>query len=43
MEEMYADSGYDGYFFNELLLVYEAGHFPCGWQGDWPAGRLLVY
>ena len=43
MEEMYAGSGYAGNFFNELLMVYEAGHFPCGWVGEWPEGKLCVY
>lgn len=31
-------------FYNlELLMVYEAGHFPCGWVGKWPKGHLEVY
>ena len=30
-------------FFLDLLNVYEAGHFPCGWQGEWPSGKLIVY
>lgn len=25
-----------------LFGLYRAGHFPCGWEGEWPAGRLLV-
>ena len=29
-------------FFGKLLKVYEAGHFPCGWEGEWPNGRLIV-
>jgi hypothetical protein len=28
-------------FFAHLLSVYEAGHLPCGWEGEWPAGKLL--
>jgi hypothetical protein len=43
MEEMYAGSGHEGNFFNELLMVYEAGHFPCGWEGAWPKGKLYVF
>lgn len=32
------------WFFSDLLKVYEAGHFPCGWGGgEWPDGYLLVY
>ena len=30
-------------FFLQLLRVYRAGHFPCGWSGRWPGGRLLVW
>jgi hypothetical protein len=26
-------------FFENLLEVYEAGHLPCGWRGDSPAGE----
>jgi len=29
-------------FFLKLLEVYESGHFPCGWEGKFPKGRLLV-
>ena len=33
-------------FFERVLEVYEAGHLPCGWEGDlddWPDGKLLVH
>jgi hypothetical protein len=33
-------------FFERLLDIYEAGHLPCGWEGDldhWPEGSLLVH
>ncbi|HEX3047587.1 MAG TPA: hypothetical protein VHY08_22740 [Bacillota bacterium] len=30
-------------FYTELLKVYEAGHFPCGWKRKWPGGTLLIY
>ena len=30
-------------FFLHLLDVYRAGHIPCGWAGEWPAGCLLVW
>jgi hypothetical protein len=26
-------------FFENLLEVYEAGHLPCGWRGNSPAGE----
>jgi hypothetical protein len=42
MEAAYLHTGHHCLFFHELLTVYEAGHFPCGWRGDWPGGVLLV-
>lgn len=33
-------------FFEHLLIVYEVGRLPCGWDGDldaWPCGRLIAY
>src|ERR1017187_2843515 len=31
-------------FFTELLKVYRAGHFPCGWaSGEYPHGNLLIW
>lgn len=31
-------------FFNKLITIYIAGHFPCGWvEGEWPTGKLAVY
>jgi hypothetical protein len=29
-------------YFSHLLQVYRHGHFPCGWIGRWPQGKLLV-
>ena len=43
MENAYMSSNHGSYFFLELLTVFEAGHFPCGWHGDWPQGNLVVY
>jgi hypothetical protein len=43
MENSYMSSNHRCFFFLELLMVYEAGHFPCGWQGEWPEGALVVY
>lgn len=43
MENSYLTSGHSVFFFLELLQVYEAGHFPCGWIGDWPRGELVIY
>ena len=30
-------------FFLKMLTVYEQGHFPCGWSGKWPSGKLMVH
>lgn len=30
-------------FFIKLLEWYSKGHFPCGWRGVYPSGKLLVY
>ena len=31
------------FFFNDLMLVYEAGHLPVGWLGSKESGALLVF
>jgi hypothetical protein len=33
-------------FFERLLLCYESGRLPCGWDGDmrkWPEGNIIVF
>jgi len=30
-------------FFGKLLKIYENGNFPCGWEGNYPKGKLIVY
>jgi len=30
-------------FYLHLFEIYRAGHFPCGWNGDWPKGKLIVF
>jgi hypothetical protein len=43
MECEYADI-VEPEFFNTIIIPrYLKGHFPCGWEGDFPAGRLIVY
>jgi hypothetical protein len=32
----------DGFYLT-LMHWYRMGHWPCGWQGAYPAGRLIVY
>jgi hypothetical protein len=43
MANAYLPSGHKCFYFLELFEVYEAGHFPCGWKGEWPAGKLVVF
>lgn len=43
MEHEYRDCAGLPVFFSHLLEVYRSGHFPCGWVGSWPAGKLLYY
>jgi len=42
MEAEYADV-YPPGFFTSNAYWYTKGHFPCGWQGDFPAGVLIIY
>lgn len=30
-------------FFANILEIYKSGHFPCGWQGRWPEGNLVIF
>lgn len=30
-------------FFERLLSFYQSGHFPCGWVGTWPEGKVRVF
>jgi hypothetical protein len=42
MEAEYADVCPPGFFTN-IGGWYLRGHFPCGWWGMFPQGRLVVY
>ena len=42
-EDAYKECNPPVRFFTDLLDIYEAGHFPCGWvEGKWPEGKLVV-
>ena len=42
-EDAYRECNPPVRFFTDLLDIYEAGHFPCGWvEGKWPEGKLVV-
>ncbi len=30
-------------YFREQLQWFHAGHFPCGWEGEWPVGKMRVF
>ena len=42
MEAEYADVFPPGYFASQAYW-YVKGHFPCGWEGEFPKGRLIIY
>jgi hypothetical protein len=29
--------------FRQLLSLFNEGHYPCGWDGQWPQGRPRVF
>jgi|SRR5438128_6848268 len=42
MEAEYADVYPPGFYASQAYW-YVKGHFPCGWQGEFPNGKLIVY
>lgn len=36
--DVYASS-----FYHQLGQLYLDGHFPCGWSGDYPVGKVIVF
>jgi hypothetical protein len=42
MEAEYADVYHPGYYASQAYW-YVKGHFPCGWDGDFPQGKLIIY
>lgn len=43
IEDAYKDNLKKPLFFASLIAVYESGHLPCGWDGEWPEGNLVIY
>jgi hypothetical protein len=41
-EAEYLDVCPPGFFTRYALPSYLRGHFPCGWQGAYPDGQLVV-
>ena len=42
MEAEYADVFPPGFYASQAYW-YTAGHFPCGWRGAFPEGKLVIY
>ncbi len=33
----------DFHFFRDLMPWFKRGHWPIGWQGKWPEGKLILW
>lgn len=42
MLEYYAKY-YSSDYYTKMLEIYLAGHLPCGWLGEYPNGKFVVY
>ncbi|HEY5721894.1 MAG TPA: hypothetical protein VIT45_06185 [Allosphingosinicella sp.] len=42
LEAEFADIYPPGFFASQSYW-YFVGHFPCGWRGTFPAGRMVIY
>ena len=42
-EAMVADLDSSLTFFGSLVPWLRRGHWPCGWQGEWPQGKLILW
>ncbi len=43
LAECIAPEVVDMHYFRDMLTWFRKGHFPCGWEGVWPQGRMRVY
>lgn len=34
---------YSSKFYRNLYQIYLSGHLPCGWEGEFPNGRIIVF
>lgn len=41
-EAAFADVCPPGFYASQAYW-YVKGHFPCGWQGDFPDGKLVIF
>jgi hypothetical protein len=42
MEAEYADVFQPGFYASQAYW-YVKGHYPCGWEGEFPKGKLIIY
>lgn len=42
MLEYYSEF-YSSEFYENMMEIYLSGHLPCGWEGEYPEGKFLVY
>ena len=42
-EMLVADLAPELHFFTDLMPWFGRGHWPLGWQGNWPNGKLIVW
>lgn len=38
-----AIEGKDNFFFEKIFEVYSSGGWPCGWEGNFPNGKMKVF
>ena len=43
LENSYANLKKESYFKYVIFEIYKNGHIPCGWEGEFPNGKLLIY
>jgi hypothetical protein len=43
LAEIIASPEAESTYFREQLCWFHAGHLPCGWDGDWPMGKMRVF
>ncbi|MEX0725020.1 MAG: hypothetical protein WD065_02040 [Planctomycetaceae bacterium] len=43
IESSLIERGMEPGLYSRLLPPYEAGRYPCGWEGSYPEGRVIVY
>ncbi|SEL10022.1 hypothetical protein [Paenibacillus sp. OK003] len=34
---------FNGFYSDIIFNIYSKGHLPCGWEGKWPTGKLVIY